>query len=64
MEEDHAYERLRAQEDTVLAETGFMLLAQEGGTLWSRNGVLFGREAALQSALREMKELRERSPEL
>jgi len=59
MEEDSAYDRLRAQEDSVLAEVGFVL---EQGELWSRNEVLFGRNAALQSALRELWELHGRKP--
>ena len=60
MEEDSAYDRLRAKEDSVLAEVGFVL---EQGELWSRNEILFGRNAALQSALRESRELHERRPE-
>jgi hypothetical protein len=60
MEQDYAYERLRAQEDSVLGEVGFVL---EQGDLWSRHGVLFGRKAALQSALRELRELHERKPQ-
>ena len=61
MEEDSAHDRLRAQEDSVLAEGGFV---PEQGDLWSRNEVLFGRQAALQSALRELRELHGRKPEL
>jgi hypothetical protein len=60
MEEVSAYDRLRAQEDSVLAEVGFVL---EQGELWSRNEILFGQNAALQSALRESRELHERRPE-
>jgi hypothetical protein len=60
MEEDNAYERLRAQEDSILAEVGFVL---EQGDLWSRHGVLFGRKAALQSVLQELRELHERKPQ-
>jgi hypothetical protein len=60
MEEDSAYDRLRAQEGSALAEVGFVL---EQGELWSRNEILFGRNAALQSALRESRELHERRPE-
>jgi hypothetical protein len=55
MEEDCAYNLLLARENSALAEAGFQLLIEEGD-LWSRNGVLFGREAALQSALREMRD--------
>ena len=61
MEENNAYNRLRAQEDSVLAKVGFEL--EQEGDLWSRNGVLFGRKAALQSALRELRELHERKPQ-
>ena len=61
MEQDYAYQRLRAQEDSVLTGVGFVL--EQEGDLWSRHGVLFGRKAALQSALRELRELHERKPQ-
>ena len=39
-------------EDTVLLEAGFK--RTESNLLWERNSVLYGREAALQSAFKEI----------
>jgi hypothetical protein len=39
------FERLREAENKVLVETGFESV---GSGLWERNGVCYGREAALQ----------------
>ena len=42
----------QAKEDTVLLEAGFK--RTESNLLWERNSVLYGREAALQTAFREI----------
>jgi hypothetical protein len=42
-------ERLREEEDTLLEAGGFEL---EGTDLWVKEGVWYGREAALQNARR------------
>ena len=41
------------KEDSILGAAGF---EPEDGGLWQKNGVLFGREAALQYARRELRD--------
>ena len=45
----------RAKEESVLLEASFEPLADDG-ILWEKNGVCYGKEAALQKALREVTE--------
>ena len=47
----HELHRLREKENSVLASVGF---APSESDLWKRNGVLYGREAALQRAFEEV----------
>jgi hypothetical protein len=42
----------QAKEDTVLLEAGFK--REESNLLWERNSVLYGRQAALQVAFKEI----------
>ena len=46
----HELHRLREKENSVLASVGFVPSESD---LWKRNGVLYGREAALQRAFEE-----------
>ena len=46
---------IRAKEESTLLEASFEPLAEDG-ILWEKNGVLYGREAALQKALRKLHE--------
>jgi hypothetical protein len=47
-----AYQQLRReQENAALIATGFALVE---GDLWEKDGVCFGREAALQNAWKEL----------
>ena len=43
---------VQAKEDTVLPEAGFE--RTESDLLWERNSVLYGRQAALQVAFKEI----------
>jgi hypothetical protein len=47
--------RLLNREDFALVAAGFEPTEEEG-TLWRKDGVLFGREAALQGARKELSE--------
>ena len=43
----------REKDDSVLLAAGF---EPAGGEMWQKEGVLFGREAALQYAVRELRD--------
>jgi hypothetical protein len=45
---------IREKEESILLKTSFEPL--EDGILWEKDGVYYGREAALQDALRELRE--------
>jgi hypothetical protein len=45
---------ISAKEENVLLEAGFEPL--ENGLLWEKNGISYGRQAALQKALRKLHE--------
>ena len=47
--------RIREKEETALLETSFEPL-DENGMLWEKNGVCYGRQAALQESLRKLHE--------
>ena len=47
----HELHRLREKENCALTSVGF---APSESDLWKRNGVLYGREAALQRAFKEI----------
>ena len=51
---NRALAAFRRKEDGKLVAAGFM--PEEGGHFWSRAGVWFAREAALQHALQERRE--------
>ncbi len=53
VERHRAFARLIEEQDAILVTAGFE--PAEGG-LWARNGVRFGRQAALQDARRELRE--------
>ena len=46
---------LKAKETSALLEASFEPLEEEG-LLWEKKGVYYGRQAALQAALRELRE--------
>jgi hypothetical protein len=46
---------LRAKEESTLLEASFELL-DDAGLLWEKNGIYYGRQAALQKTLRELQE--------
>jgi hypothetical protein len=46
---------INAKENSTLLEASFKPLAEDG-ILWEKNGVCYGREAALQKALRKLHE--------
>ena len=46
---------INAKENSTLLEASFEAL-EEDGTLWQKNGVCYGRRAALQKALRKLHE--------
>jgi len=46
-EEQRGVDKVRKREDSVLLAEGF---EPAGGDLWRRDGIYFGREAALQDA--------------
>ena len=45
-----------AKENSALLEASFEPLAEDDGLLWEKNGVCYGRQAALQKALRKLHE--------
>jgi hypothetical protein len=48
---------IRAKEESTLLEASFEpLAAEDEGLLWEKNGVWYGRQAALQKALRKLHE--------
>jgi hypothetical protein len=48
---------IRSKEESTLLEAGFEpLAAEDEGLLWEKNGVCYGRQAALQKALRKLHE--------
>ena len=47
---------IRAKEESTLLEASFEPLAEDDGILWEKNGVCYGRQAALQKALRKLHE--------
>jgi hypothetical protein len=48
--------RINAKEKSAMLEASFEPLAEDDGVLWEKNGVCYGREAALQEALRQLRE--------
>ena len=48
--------RINAKEKSALLEASFEPLAEDDGLLWEKNGVCYGRQAALQKALRKLHE--------
>ena len=48
--------RINAKEKSALLEASFEPLAEDDGILWEKNGVCYGRQAALQEALRKLHE--------
>jgi hypothetical protein len=52
-EEQLGFGKLRKAEDSALLAEGF---DPAGGVLWRRDGTYFGREAALQNALRSLRQ--------
>ena len=46
---------LRSKEETILLGASFKSLGGDG-MLWEKNGVSYGRQAALQKTLRELQE--------
>ena len=51
---EHEGEEHRDKEDSALVEASFE--PTEGDDLWMKNGVYYGREAALQKAWRKLRE--------
>ena len=47
---------IRVKENSTLLEASFEPLAEDDGLLWEKNGVCYGRQAALQKALRKLHE--------
>jgi hypothetical protein len=45
-----------SKEESALLGAGFVPLEEDEGMLWEKNGVYYGRQAALQEALRELRE--------
>jgi hypothetical protein len=47
----------RKLENTIMAQAGFEPAGEENEELWRRQGLWYGRQAALQTAVRELGEL-------
>ena len=47
--------RINAKEESAMLEASFEPL-EDDGVLWEKNGVCYGRQAALQEALRKLHE--------
>ena len=47
---------INAKEESTLLGASFEPLAEDDGILWEKNGVCYGRQAALQKALRKLHE--------
>jgi hypothetical protein len=47
--------RINAKEKSALLEASFEPL-EDDGVLWEKNGVCYGRQAALQESLRKLRE--------
>ena len=47
---------INAKEKSALLEASFEPLAEDDGLLWEKNGVCYGRQAALQESLRKLHE--------
>ena len=47
---------INAKEESTLLGASFEPLAEDDGILWEKNGVCYGRQAALQEALRKLHE--------
>jgi hypothetical protein len=48
--------RINAKEKSAMLEASFEPLAEDDGVLWEKNGVCYGRQAALQESLRKLHE--------
>ena len=46
---------INAKENSTLLEASFEPLEENYGLLWEKNGVCYGRQAALQKALRKLR---------
>jgi hypothetical protein len=47
---------IREKEESILLKARFEPLEEDDGVLWEKDGVYYCREAALQYALRELRE--------